>query len=492
MNVLLVNSRPFFYKAAIDAPIGILAIGSYLKNLGHNVKICDRALKSYNVVKEIKAFKADVIGISCISTLGMNDSVYIAKQARKTGIPIIAGGHQACSSPEMYLHEDRADYVIDSEGEEIFADLLEMLEGKKRVEDILGVYYLENGEMRFTGKRPFADISNFKMDWSMLECEKYFRPYYSICKRLSYMYTSKGCPFSCKFCFNHDFHRSCHRNRSMTVVLEEIKYLMDNHGLDGVYFIDELFAAGKKMLHDKCNAIIDSGLKFAWGCEIRIGDHDEEDIDLMYKAGCRWVFAGIDSGNEEIRKKINKTIDIEKTAKNIEYCQKKGMTVIGSFILGYPGETPEQLKESCQLSLRLDHGNFIHNFNHYEILPLSEFYKEYTKTGEYDPPKDLKGWGKINATEYVNNSMSKIPYTDLNVVRCYMLWKNISASSNKHDSDTSYFKYIKSTIKEAARNIFRYGIKVGIPWAFKTLTTFLHFVRYTYFYPSILKKYGIK
>ncbi len=408
---------------------------------------------------------------------------------------IVFGGHHITPDSSLMLTENYIDVMIFGEGEEIFALLLTALKNGTDLSEVPNIAYRENGKPVESKKAKICGI-DYPSPYLTGVFDSIFENYPEYDFHAIFE-TNRGCPYNCAYCDWGSLHSGV-RFFSEEKILAELGWF-SAHNISafgcadanfGMFERDEKFVDEMVRLKKEQGVFSMLQASYAKNSNDRVFSITQKLNDCGMNKGATLSFQSL---SEPALANVNrKNISVDTFTALLNRYNQAGIATYTELILGLPGETPEQLKESCQLSLRLDHGNFIHNFNHYEILPLSEFYKEYTKTGEYDPPKDLKGWGKINATEYVNNSMSKIPYTDLNVVRCYMLWKNISASSNKHDSDTSYFKYIKSTIKEAARNIFRYGIKVGIPWAFKTLTTFLHFVRYTYFYPSILKKYGIK
>ena len=133
-------------------------------------------------------------------------------------------------------------------------------------------------------------------------------------------------------------------------VIRDIDYLYSK-GANGIYFSDELFIPQREKRTALCEMLIERGYDLTWGCQMRLGVLNEDDVKLMYKAGCRWILFGIESGNPERIKTIKKNIDLSIAKETIAWCENAGMTVQASFIIGFPEET--ELKRCFAHALHL-------------------------------------------------------------------------------------------------------------------------------------------
>jgi p-methyltransferase len=111
-------------------------------------------------------------------------------------------------------------------------------------------------------------------------------------------------------------------------------------------FIDDTFNVPLERFKEMCRLMISKGYQFNWFSYFRCSNSDEEAIDLMARSGCKGVFLGIESGSPTILKNMNKAATIEKYVKGIRSLHERGILTFGSFILGFPGETAETIKET--------------------------------------------------------------------------------------------------------------------------------------------------
>jgi B12-binding domain/radical SAM domain protein of rhizo-twelve system len=112
------------------------------------------------------------------------------------------------------------------------------------------------------------------------------------------METSRGCPYHCTFCAKDNF-RNAYRKRNLSTILEELDGLLDA-GIEYVYFIDEIFLPNKELLE----ALVDRRVK--WGVQTRIDLWTKPMLDLMGKAGCVSIEAGVESISEHGRNLLDK------------------------------------------------------------------------------------------------------------------------------------------------------------------------------------------
>lgn len=489
MKVLLINSTATRFtnrQKAPSSPLGLLAIASYIKAKGHSVKIVDLTIKTENIEKHIKSFNPDVVGLSVITTLASNSAVKASKTAKKHNKPVIWGGNMASSLPELCFKEGCVDFVVMGEGEITFSELLNTIEKGGSFYNIDGLAFIDKDGIHINKERAFADLSTFPIiDWSLVDPKKYCQVYF-LSKRMLYSYLSKGCPGHCTFCYNPNYNRSTHRTRPPVHAAEEIEYLVKNCSVDGINFADEFLYPGKEDMQTFFRLIKEKHLDFKWGGQTRLGAFNKEELQQMYDAGCRWLLFGIESGCPERIRKIKKGINLEKAKETFDNCREIGITAQSSFIIGYPGETEEELKETV---------SFAHSLNA-NLCPLnilylqagSEILESAVNNGQYNPPRSLKEWSKIEIGEISDMNLSKVPRKDLLVIHFHFQWEGFST---KEAVNSDSYGIAKKMAADALRNMVKFGFINFFIGGFVSVKKFFTVVWYAKAYPKVLKKYGL-
>jgi anaerobic magnesium-protoporphyrin IX monomethyl ester cyclase len=421
MKVLLVNSASLYIKQKPAIPLGLLSIATFLSGKGHTVKICDRAIDNCKIRKVIDCFSPDIVGISAISFRNFDDAIKVSEIAKKSSLPVVWGGSTTSLVPDIVLKTGVVDYVIIGEGELTWLSLLNTLEEKKSLYEVAGLAFIVNGEIIVNQDREFADLSQLPViDFRFVDPSKYFVRNIG-CERMLFMYSSKGCPGQCTFCYSPAFSKCVWRPRPPEHYLEEIKYLVDNYHMDGVTFADDSLCSNREYLHEFCRRIKESGINFVWGCEFRADKCGREDLQLLYNAGCRWMFFGIESGCEQRQMSIKKKINLKKAKETIKHCKEIGIVTTTSCMIGFPDETEEELK----LTLR-----FMHDLNSdlmiasiFGPIPKSEIYEDLIKSNRLSTPQSYSEWKKLKWMDSVGKNFSRIPDLDLKVVSCCVLLK---------------------------------------------------------------------
>lgn len=488
MKVLLINPSVGYYTRALSNPLGLLSIGTYLKQNGHEVRIYDRCIDKTKLQKVLEVFSPDIAGVSVMSSRGLKDAIKISEFIKASGITVVWGGQMPSMQIEPVLNSEFVDIVSFGEGEETWKELLFCLENNIDWSDLRGIAYKNNEKIICNPCREFSDLKDMPVsDWSLLNVEKYMQTYLG-CQRMMYIYSSKGCPCRCAFCSNVNFHKSTHRKRPNEYVIEEIKYLIEHHGLDGVFFSDELWCTQKSDMLDFCQRVHENALNFHWGVQLRIGMFSKEDFQVMYDAGCRWIFFGIETGSIEMLEKIHKNIDLNKVEPTFTALKNIGITSIASFIVGFPDETEEQLKDTVKLINSINAN--LTPIYHFTPLPGTELYDEMTAKGRYTVLNSLSKLSKVVATESIGKNLSAVPDTDLRVIRSWYHWKGFTNKA-AYSSGKS-FEFAKQTILSGLHSISLKGPLSFLVNGFAALYEFLYVFWYSHAYPKIIKKYKLE
>jgi anaerobic magnesium-protoporphyrin IX monomethyl ester cyclase len=490
MKVLLFNPKVAQLSKRLKAPtlpLGLLAVASYIKTKGHQVKIVDLTVKSENLKKQIRDFNPDIVGVTVHSNLVVKSTLKVSKAAKKLNKPVVWGGFLPSVLTELCFQEGCVDFVVISEGEVTFSELLDAMENGKPHDNIDGLAFVDKNGVHINKERTFSDLAEFpSTDWTLIEPKKYVQRFF-YCKRMLYLYFSKGCPARCTFCYNSGYHRSSFRKRPPEQVIEEIEYLVKNCGIDGIYFADEYLCPGKEDMDKFISLLKEKNLNITWGGQTRLGVYSKEELQRMYNAGCRSLLIGVESGSDERIKKIKKNINLKQARETFANCKEIGITTQSSFIIGYPDETEEELKQTVRFALSLD--TQLSPFNVYFMQPGSEEFDSAVRNGRYKPPKNLKEWSKLQADEYDGETLSKIPRKELLVIHFYAQWRGFS---KKESVNSDSYGIIKQQAIQAIKNILQlsfYNIIIG---SFASAKQFFTVLWYAKAYPKILKKYGLQ
>ncbi len=487
MKVMLINPATEKYTHCICTPLGLLSIATHLNNHGHNAMLLERTVRTTDFNAELDSFQPDVIGVSVYSLKSFNDAIFVSKVAKQRGILVVWGGAFISASPQMTLDLGCIDYISIGEGEATWLDFCNTYDAGGDISAIKGLAYLKNGKLIMTPQRDFIDLASLTpIDFSLLEIPPFLHTEYSW-DNVFAMYMSKGCFAHCTFCYNTAMHHNTYRRRPVEHFIEEITDLVNNHGVRAVSFADELFCRNSAEAREFCDAVLNCDVEFTWGCMMRTGILSKDDLAYMYKAGCRWIEFGVESGSPEVLKKIKKCVDYGKIVQTFEDCWEVGIITLAYFIVGFPDETPEQLRETVALAKRINRSRFV--FSYYIPLPGSDLFNELVDGGKYSPPLKIAEYAKTKLFYSPKPNLSKVPAKDLKVIRSYFLWN--SFSRREYAKEHRRFAIARKDIEDAFEGIFRYGFKAGIPQFFISAYEFLDIWFYANFFPGIKKKYDL-
>ncbi len=485
MKVLLINAATYYAKHTSVMPLGSLSIASYLQNNGHEVKVCDREVDGVGTLK-IGSFSPDIVGIATPSFEGFPDAVKISKKFKKQNIPVVWGGQAPSLVPDLALKSGVVDYVVIGEGEFAFLELINALTHNLSLHDVDGLAFLKSGEIVINNGREFADLADLPIiDFGLLNPEKYFVPYIG-CERMLHIYASKGCPHQCTYCYCMCLHKGVWRPRPFDDILSEIRYLIEAHGLDGVCFTDDLFGPSQKHVNEICDRIIDSELKFAWGCNMRADNCEKEELQKMYDAGCRWILFGIESGSQTRQKSIKKSIKLDVAQETVKHCREIGIYTTATFIIGFPDETQEETMQTIQYMRELDANAKFPNYC--GVIPKTELAENLMRDKRWQIPQTWKEAAKFRIMDRFSDNLSNLDEKEMKVILSSYYWVNLFKKyPQEGKSSRVLFKRAFMQTIEA----FRWGTIYSMILVVKSAGEFLEIFYYAKMFPKILKKYEL-
>jgi radical SAM superfamily enzyme YgiQ (UPF0313 family) len=353
--------KKFVYQ--VYPPHGLMYLASWLrsKNPEVEIRIIDLMLRrepEESILAELKKFSPDLVGIHAMHFQANSMHKLAALVKQNCNARVAVGGPYPSSEPRRALADPNIDLAVRGEGEITFAEIVARLDSGKDFSGVAGCAYRRDGQVVLEPERPFIDdLDQVPFPaWDLIDLKKFFdwniltQNDIRMRKEIATIFMSRACPYGCIFC--HNMFGKRFRGRSPENVIQEIKLLHDKFGVREIHIIDDCFnfeiPRAKKIL----SLIIDSGmdLKLAFPNGIRGDRLDEELIDLLKQAGTYKVNLGIESGSERIQQMIHKGLDLKKIKNNIELAASAGIFTHGFFMIGFPGETEDDIQKTIDFA----------------------------------------------------------------------------------------------------------------------------------------------
>ena len=354
-------------------PTDLMYLAAIAEQQGFDAKIKDYS-QGGDYENDLKEFKPDYLVIN-IATPTLEHDLEAVKKAKdlNPNIITIAKGAAFLTLAEKIISEhDELDFGILGEAEKTLEEILQ----EKQKSEILGIYYKENGEVKFTGNRPFIeDLDSLPFPARhLVDNNIYRRPDNN--KVQATIKVERGCPFHCFFCLATPVSGAKVRRRSAENIVAEIRECVEKYNIRNFLFWADIFNLDRQWTIDLCQAIIDSGLKITWSANTRADTADLEMAKIMYKSGCRLVSIGVESGSQYMLEKMGKKITLDDVRKTVKIFKQAKIRIYNYFVIGLPWETEETIEETIKFAIELN-SDFI-SFYTATPLPGSRFY-DYAK-----------------------------------------------------------------------------------------------------------------
>jgi len=321
-------------KVSLHLPASVLYPASYLKDF--SVCIYDQRVDKPDDFERLLKEKPVCVGFSVMTGIQIKFALELAKIAQKHKIPTVFGGVHPTILPEQTLEDPRVDYVVRGDGETALRKIVVALSNKQHIDKIVSD---TNVDLDKASDIPydFIDVDQYVHNASLEG------------RSISFFF-SRGCPFQCTFCCNPVISKCRWQTMSMDVALKHLDELVKRYKLDGVTFFDENLTVNPKILSEFAK-MIDG--RFKWFAQSRMNSLLLHDLKYLEKMGAYRFSCGIESGSDRILKLIKKQETVEEYIEANRRLAKTNINVWYNYIIGFPTETMDDLKDTIKISLQI-------------------------------------------------------------------------------------------------------------------------------------------
>ena len=357
MKILLVNPSYRDVYRTFDfvlPPLGLAYMAALLAKKNYDVKIVDLNVGQKN--QAIPRNNWDLVGIT-LDTSRYYKGMEYARMLKSKGTRVVVGGPHASFMADEILESGSADYVVRGEGEHTMLELAETLNQGGNLEQIQGLSFRNDDQIIHNDKRAYSDdldtLPSPARD--LLDMDKY-RTSKLGTRSITSILTSRGCPYQCSFCASSKLAGTFWRARSVQSIVEEIQFVKDTYGYRAFAFVDDNFTLNPQRVIDLCEEICKRGWDVHWWCFSRVDTivKNPEMVSLMYEAGCRSTYIGVESSNQETLDSYNKKISADISRKAISVLKENKIEMTASFIIGGLNEDKKMVKDTLRYAKSLN------------------------------------------------------------------------------------------------------------------------------------------
>jgi anaerobic magnesium-protoporphyrin IX monomethyl ester cyclase len=392
-------------------PFGILYLAAALEQAGFTVRVFHALGTDADIQTLVGLVSAETPHFVGFSTLTGSPLLPTARasQAIKAAhpIPIVWGGLHPTMLPAQTLMNDFVDIVAIGEGEQTIADLARTLSQHglrpDKLAEVAGIAFQQGGAVVRTEPRPFIDdLDDLQPAWHLVDIDRYSRAgrhFYTDLgsqfwgEKIAAIFTSRGCPWRCAFCYNQFVNKRTFRAQSAPRVIRDIQEAKDRYGITAIIFEDDCFFADKNRALE-----IIRHIDLPWTCSIRanyLARWGDAFVEELRRHHCVELRVGAESGSQRVLDLMQKDITVDDIRNAARLCLRHGLKVSLGFMVGIPGESWSDVLQTLALMDELEEmgegvaviGPCI--FTPYPGTPLFEAAIDHG----FEPPASLEEWG---------------------------------------------------------------------------------------------------
>lgn len=433
-NIILISydnqsHLPFF-------PLNLFYLTGALVKGGHEVKIIYQDLHHFpdsEITHIIDTFEfknnkqADVVGLGFVAgyyQYGKAKSISEAvnKSKRRKEFIFCLGGHGPAADPEFFIKKFGDDAVGVGDGE---TAIIEITKGRKGV---------VQGEPCEIEDSPLFIYPHFPIDiyrlirWPTSERSDFCFPILS----------SRGCKWHCSFCYRM---RDGFHERDVKAIMDEIRYLHKNFGINHFQFADELLMSSEKRTAEICESILQLPFKIRWDCNGRLNYAFPTTLNLMKKSGCSYVNYGIESLTQSILNQMGKGLTVDRIYQGVEATLLSGLSPGLNFIWGFPGDDVANLKAAADFIIKYDPGHELRTIRPVTPYPGTPLFKKAVEMGL------IKDTADFYENKHKNSDLFTVDFMGMGVEQAHFHLKMQNRRIYREYLDRKWGKFQGQTTK---------------------------------------------
>jgi radical SAM superfamily enzyme YgiQ (UPF0313 family) len=348
-------------------PLGLLYLVSAIRETFgdtvdvHVLDMKSRVLEPEWLLEPLRRYRPDVVGLSALNceSAASERIAQLVKSIDPGTVTVIGGPYPHRRAAEL-LATTHFDWIFDGMAERTFPEALRRhFEGEPLGTDIAGFsYHGPNGPVIATGTDAVRELDELPLPaWDLVDFDRYAQqPTMMMAikgRRYATIFTSRGCPYKCNYC--HDLFGKRFIYRSADRVLAEIELLHEKYGVDEFEIVDDIFNLHKprlKKIMQEVSRRWPGKLHFSFPNGVRADIMDESVLDALAAAGTYAMAVAIETVTPRLQSLIQKNLDVEHARRVIEWADQRGILVSGFFMIGFPTETPEELRATIDFALQ--------------------------------------------------------------------------------------------------------------------------------------------
>lgn len=425
-------------------PLGLGYIGAVLDRAGYEVSLVDCPSEGYDTLTDIgkdrfvygltpdeirariEEYRPDAIAISCLFSTLEKRMLQIAEIAKSIdpNIIVVCGGPHVSAFYERLMHNPLVDYCVVGEGEVAVEELFAAINGKGKLGTIGSLCRRESGNLHVQPRTGWIeDLDQVPHPARYLVN---MDTYFNIGKvqglrmdgderlRIAQMTTSRGCPFQCTYCGKDVTWGKSYRTNSAKHVLDEMQYLIEKYGIQRFAFQDDNLTADMQRAAEIFDGMVERKFNVTWEAHNGLGVNflSTALLEKMKASGCVAFTIAVESANDATLRRVKKPNYIKLAPPIVSKAKELGIEVRGFFMIGFPGETIEEVQQTVRYARALDLA--VTAFALVTPLPGTVLYKECVEAGMIDEKTvDFEDFS-FGAFEL---QLSKVPVERLKAVR---------------------------------------------------------------------------
>jgi radical SAM superfamily enzyme YgiQ (UPF0313 family) len=397
-KVVLYNPQAVFYTM----PLALLAIGSELDPDNYEVTIVDARLESDPMAALIASLKnALCLGVTVLTGAPIADALRMSRAAKQAypDLPIIWGGWHPSMFGRECLQEDCVDVTVQGQGEATFSEIVARLASGQTLENVSGCMYRGSDDrIHCNPPRNLLPLESFReQNYDLIPVERYYE---LKGKRQVDFISSQGCNFRCAFCSDPFVYGRKWAGIEPQSIVDRLQGVWRKHPFDDVNFQDETFFTKRERVAEMAQGFLRSPMRFTWAATMRADQGvrmSREIWNLCKESGLRRLLVGVESGDNEMLKRIKKDISIDKVFVTAERMKDLDIAGIFPFIVGFPDESRVSVDATiqCAKHLRQMSPRFETPIFYFKPYPGSAIVSEAVANG-FELPETLSEWSRFD------------------------------------------------------------------------------------------------